>query len=45
MVIEIECKKCKKPKPIYKFFRGNTCINGYNEYCTGCIEKAIKRFI
>jgi hypothetical protein len=36
MVIEIECKKCMKPKPIYKFFKANNCLNGYNEYCSDC---------
>lgn len=45
MVVEIKCKKCKKLKPIYKFFRGNTCIYGYNEFCTDCIEKAINHYM
>jgi hypothetical protein len=45
MVVEIQCKKCKKNKPIYKFFKANTCLDGYNEYCNDCIIKAIENFI
>ena len=45
MVPKLECKKCKQYKPIFKFFRGNTCINGYNEYCNDCIKEALNMFL
>ncbi len=45
MVLKLACKKCKQYKPIFKFFRGNTCINGYNEYCNDCIREALNMFL
>ena len=45
MVIKLECKKCKKQKPIFKFFRADTCISGFNDYCNDCIEEALNTFL
>lgn len=45
MVIKIRCKKCGIDKPIYKFFKSNTCINGFNEYCDECIEHTLKNYM
>lgn len=45
MVVMIRCKKCKQEKPITEFFKGTTCIEGYNEYCHTCIETALKLYL
>lgn len=45
IVLKMECDKCKQYKPIFKFFRGKTCINGYSEYCNDCIKKTLNMFL
>jgi len=45
MVVMIKCKKCGQEKPIYEFFKATTCIDGYNEYCRECIEKALDMYL
>jgi hypothetical protein len=45
MVITLKCKKCRQEKPIYEFFKTETCIQGYNEYCHSCIDKALQMYL
>jgi len=45
MMAKMTCKKCHEQKPVYAFFKGSTCLDGYYEYCHECIEKALQKYL
>ena len=45
MLVKIKCKKCKIDKPIFEFFKGDTCTNGFSEYCKDCIKKVLDMYL
>ena len=45
MTITMSCKKCGCEKPMYEFFRGETCLQGYFDYCHTCIQKALDMYL
>jgi len=45
MSVKRRCRKCQVEKPIQEFFKGETCLNGFYEFCHDCIEKALKTYL
>ena len=45
MLVKKRCKKCGEEKPIYAFFKTETCLHGFHEYCHDCIERTLNTYL
>lgn len=45
MMVKKRCKKCGEEKPIYMFFKTETCLHGFHEYCHDCIERTLNMYL
>ncbi len=45
MMVKMRCKKCGEEKPIHAFFKTETCLHGFYEYCHDCIEQTLNRYL
>ena len=45
MTITMLCKKCGCEKPLYEFFKVETCLQGYNDYCHACVQTALEKYL
>ena len=44
-MVKKKCKRCGEEKPIHAFFKTETCLAGFYEYCHDCIEQTLNTYL